>query len=228
MITQNSRDLIWHIVIGVGISLAITIIPAILLGIANTEPVEFLICVLFIFLIGACIGGLFSHTMAKRANSRRRVLFLNIFSIAAIIFICISPFLFMFGVLFYAWTPWPSPKPYPGVQQVERGEGPTGSWGFVRSQTYRVDQPINIVKQYYEDEMDTYCVDDRQSHTIYGAELYTPPNRWGLDEIPLEHSPCFQLECSVRRWSMAQGFEVFMCSESEARTVVVQLDAWQD
>lgn len=114
------------------------------------------------------------------------------------------------GILLYTGVPWPSPRPYPGVEtHIDWGGG---SWGPARVQTYTVTLPLDEVQQYYEGQMNRYC-----------------ENAWAFSVTPDPgYSFCRRAECKIRRLWLEQYFDVRLCSDTAEQTVVTQVDFWED
>jgi hypothetical protein len=111
----------------------------------------------------------------------------------------------------YVEIPWPSPKPYPGVEmRIEYGGG---SWGVSQSQVYTATLPLNDMQHYYDSQMKRYCKDTWQFET--------------RTDYP-EYSLCRLAECEIRRLWLEQYFRVSLCSTSETETLVTHIDIWQD
>ena len=119
--------------------------------------------------------------------------------------------LMMIAACLYASIPWPSPQPYPGVQTSIHWDG--GSWGPSRVQTYTVTLSLDDMQQYYEEQMNRYCVSSSQFETLPDHE---------------EYSLCREAGCEIRRLWLEQYFRVHLCSVPETGTVVTQMDMWQD
>ena len=160
--------------------------------------------------------------------SNRKHLFPIAFILSSVIAICTS----LFAVLAYPGVSWASPNPYQDVT-AKRTEGAIGSWGYARTQTYSVTFPLDDVQLYYDSEMDKYCLSDWQFDTLHDGTQYSSANIWGLDDLPdlIENSVCLKAKCEIRRWFLAQEFEVLMCSTVDSpkqNTIVVQKDFWED
>ena len=131
-------------------------------------------------------------------------------------------------LLWYPGYRWPAPGVYPQVT-ASLSEGAIGSWGLARDQTYIVNRSLDDTQQYYEAEMQRYCIDSWHFETLTGSH-WTSSNSWGLRELPeyVENSVCRQAQCKVRRWRLDQEFKVLLCAENKMRTKVVQVDLWED
>jgi hypothetical protein len=117
----------------------------------------------------------------------------------------------MIGTIWYTFTPWPSPQPYPAVEPVTDIGG--GSWGVSRSQIYTVTISLDDMQHYYEAEMERHCVSGWQFETSTDCG---------------EYHTCRQARCEIRRLWMEQYFRVTLYPVSESQIKVYQADMWQD
>ncbi len=118
--------------------------------------------------------------------------------------------LILIASVIYELVPWPSPRPYPGVEpQVETGGG---SWGICKTQIYTVTIPLDKMQQYYDAQMKRYCTNTWQF------------KNWSSLEYPL----CRAGDCEIRRVWAEQYFEIYLCAVSPTQTMVVQMDLWED
>ena len=133
-----------------------------------------------------------------------------------------------FVILIYPGAQWPSPRLYPEANAIV-SEGAVGSWGLGRTQTYTINQSADILQAHYELEMAKYCVEDWQFTSLPSGD-YVGGNRWGLDELPsfADKGGCLEASCPIYRWNMDQGFRVLICEESKTRSIIVQVDEWED
>lgn len=133
------------------------------------------------------------------------------------------------SLFWYAQTPWPSPRPYPGTETIA-AEGPAGTWGWSRSYSYTVDLPLNHAQQYYEEEMLRFCGNDWQFETLIEDMGYSRSNWWGFEALPdyVANSTCREAQCQIPRDSLAQEFRVLLCADGEKQTIVIQVDGWED
>lgn len=153
---------------------------------------------------GGTIGGALCGIVLGAPNKRAGVIIGGLFGgIAGCILATI-------GILFYAKIPWPSPQPYPGVEtQMTSG---VGSWGLARTQAYTTTLSLGVMEQYYQGQMNQYCVDD-----------------WHFENLSdTKYELCHQADCRVPRLGLEQYFRVEVCSVSEAQTVITHVDMWQD
>lgn len=113
--------------------------------------------------------------------------------------------------IWYAWTPWPSPQPYPGVETQCQFE-PYGNFANCNSCTYEVDLSLPLALQYYEQEMKQYCI----------------PGTWGFAATPESSYTCYEATCDIPKKGAMQWFTVHICPVDSTRTNVVHQDCMED
>lgn len=164
---------------------------------------RFVVDALLVLGIGAMIGGGLCGLMASKYGTAG-------ITIGGIIGGVGGCALAMIGTIFYAAIPWPAPQPYSGASV--QMDGGAGSWGPSRVKTYTVAMPLNVIQQYYEGQMNRYCVDAWTFSTLSGSEC----------------SSCLEASCEIRRLGLEQYFRVRLHPISEVETEVIQIDHWQD
>ncbi len=185
-------------------------------------------------------------SVAMRAGLKSKDVILRIFLICgfvALIGLCLWP---LFSFL-DALGPAPSPQPYPGVP-VTPTEGSPGSWGLGRIYRYTADFSLDHIQAYFEAEMNRYCVSevvlDREGgdrpeyhrkiwwgfQELSSSGKHDWAQAWGLEKTPdyIENATCRQAGCGIRRPGREQYFNVLLCSDSPAKTLVIQRDFWED
>jgi hypothetical protein len=196
---MNFHDLTKRAVIGAAIGGSL-----VCLIVVSMAEARFLFETLMVLGSGGLIGGALCGIIFGALNKRAGVIIGGfVGGIAGCVLATV-------GTLFYAATPWPSPRPYPGAEtHIELGGG---SWGPSRVQTYVTTLPLDTVQHHYEDQMNQYCVDDWQFE--------------GLSDT--EYQLCRQADCQIFRLGLEQYFRVHLCSVSETQTMITHIDAWQD
>jgi hypothetical protein len=164
--------------------------------------VAFIPLVIFVGL-GAVTGAVYGTAVELLGEAGRIVGF-----IVSVIPLC---FVIVLELSWYAIAPWSAPHPYPG-SEIEM-TGSTGAWGHFRNQTYTITLSMSEAQQYYQKQMDRYCVDDWKFIILSECEGY---------------SQCREARCEIRRFLLEQYFTVNLYSVSDRETLVSQWDAWQD
>jgi hypothetical protein len=72
---------------------------------------------------------------------------------------------------------------------------------------------MDELQDYYEEQLERYCVGDWQFEVPAYSDLY---------------STCLRATCRIRRPWVEQLFEVMLCPVSESGTVVRHVDMYQD
>lgn len=153
--------------------------------------------------------------MGKRCGESKRLISIGalIASLAPVwvLFILTCLCVAMYGLVYYNTARRPAPKPYPGAEVPD----PLISIGAGRREyrfEYTVNHSLDGVQEYYEEQMNEYCVDDD----------------WQFS--PTKNACVGYAECRVASCDIAnsQWFLIYLRSVTETRTNVVYIHETSD
>lgn len=109
----------------------------------------------------------------------------------------------LYGTVYYTTARRPAPKPYPGAEVPELGIVIGAGRREYRFE-YTVDCSLDDLQEYYEEQMDKYCVDDDWQFSL------------------IENACADYVECRVASCDLAysQRFLIYLRSISRTRTNV--------
>jgi hypothetical protein len=208
---RRTKRVIWGVLVG---GLVGALAPGLLAYVmAREDPLypRFLLESLLWLGGGGLVGGALSGlTIGARVRIPSQVAFLA--AIVGVVAGLAGCSLSLLGNLVYASTPWPVPKPYPGVQTHQR-DLCEGSWGCVHTSTYTVTLGLPEIEDFYSWQMRLYCVEDW---------VFKPATDSSASQLR-----CQKAECRIRRPGSEQFFTARLCPVSGNETYVEQRTDWK-